>query len=348
MYLMKRGMSWMKRLSAVVVNGFAGNMFTLSDRDRSAANFQLLMLLRPRLSVLLLVCCLASCAKEPKPPLPPQAAAPAKPATTPTAPEPAVRYRMVHLNGTTALLALIHGMDPPQMALLFKLNRRDLKHLKSGDSVVVPTATDSLLAYSPFPQRVDSSITLPKLLVISRRVQAFAAYEHGRLVQWGPTSTGKKTTPTPAGLYHTNWKSKETHSTVDDAWVLKWYFNLDNLEGISMHEYDLPGYPASHSCVRLLPDDAEWIYNWADQWKLSPNRSRVETEGTPVVVFGEDAYGHTPPWKLLASDPEATTVSQSDSNSAVQTYVLLKVAHTPDSTGIPSTSTKGANNDGHH
>ena len=210
------------------------------------------------------------------------------------------------------------------MLILLKINRRDLKHLKEGETYAVPNSGDNEITYSPFPTHVSLLDSIHRVLLVSRKVQAFAAYENGKLIKWGPTSTGKKSTPTPEGLYHTNWKSKETHSTVDDAWLLKWYFNLDNLEGISMHEYDLPGYPVSHSCVRLLSEDAEWIYNWAEQWKLSPDGKTVAENGTPVIVFGEYGYGKTPPWKKITADPHASEVQPNDLNSVIQRYLLQK------------------------
>ena len=230
-------------------------------------------------------------------------------------------YRTYHIDGASSLASLQKELGANGMQLVYKLNRRDLPHIKENENVLVPNRGDSELIYSPFPSQLDSAHSNGKLLVVSRRVQAFAAYDSGRLVKWGPTSTGKKATPTPDGLYHTNWKSKQTHSTVNGEWILNWYFNLDNLEGISLHEYQLPGYPASHSCVRLLEADAFWIYNWADQWKLAPGKDSVISQGTPVVVFGEYAYGKLPPWKKLFTDEHATTISEQELLSAINRYM---------------------------
>ena len=230
-------------------------------------------------------------------------------------------YRAFPLTGALSLSDLSHELGTKKMLLIYKINRRDLKHLKQGDTIAIPNLGDSELSYAPYPLHIGSLDSVKKILIVSRRIQAFGAYEHGKLTKWGPTSTGKKSTPTPAGLYHTNWKSKETHSTVDEAWVLKWYFNLDNLEGISLHQYDLPGYPVSHSCVRLLDEDACWIYNWAEQWKLSPDRKTISENGTPVVVFDEYRYGMTPPWKKLLKNPNATSLSEEEVASQVMKYL---------------------------
>jgi L,D-transpeptidase-like protein len=196
-----------------------------------------------------------------------------------------------------------------KLAMALKLNRVDAGHLRTGDTLLIPEQLTDLIALSPFPREFEMARDIPQLLVVSRRIQAFGAYEFGRLVRWGPTSTGKKSTRTPTGLYHANWKSKATRSTVNQAWLLRWYVNLDNARGIAVHEYELPGYPASHSCVRMLADDAAWFYSWSYRSKLSADSRQIVAYGTPVIVFGEYEYGEKPPWKQLDSDSCATTVT---------------------------------------
>ena len=238
----------------------------------------------------------------------------------PTNPMP-VAYRSVVIKGEEGrkfLSQLKSEIGEEKMAALLKLNRLDAQHLRAGVTLVIPEQVDELSAFSPFPNRVETVRDIPKLILVSLRVQAFGAYEFGNLVRWGPTSSGKKASPTPAGVYHTNWKSKATRSSINDEWLLPWYFNLDNQRGISFHQYDLPGYPASHGCLRLLEDDAAWIYGWADQWTLSTDRRRVEAYGTPVIVFGKYDYGKPAPWKHLATDYSAASVTGSELEEAIR------------------------------
>ena len=202
---------------------------------------------------------------------------------------------------------------------ILKVNRIDLEHMRQGDTLVVPDTLHAFQELSPFPARLAAARGAPHLLLVSLRVQAFAAYDSGALVRWGPTSTGRREMPTPARLLHTNWKARQRTSTFNEEWLLKWYVNLDNHLGISIHQYDLPGYPASHSCVRVLPDDAEWLYRWAVGWKLSENGRKVTEEGTPVVVMGAYAWDAPPPWKLLPDDPLATDVPSSEIEGALRT-----------------------------
>ena len=195
---------------------------------------------------------------------------------------------------------------PPEIDILEKLNRRDREHLIRVDppvpGLVVPAVweTDEL-AYSPLPRAWTLASEYPKYLVVHQPMQVFGAYEFGTLVRWGPVSSGRKETPTPAGSFNLTWRSRKRTSTDNEAWVLEWYFNFVNSRGISFHQFDLPGYAASHACVRLLPRDAQWIYAWGDQWKLSKDGRVVEVPGTPVLIIDAFGHGQTPPWTSIGS-----------------------------------------------
>jgi len=234
---------------------------------------------------------------------------------------PRVTYRAVLIEGMESLRQLQSELGSDGFSVVLKVNRRDIGHVRQGENLVVPSRTDDLIELSPFPRTLPSVQAVTKLMLVSQTVQAFAAYEAGDLVRWGTTSTGRPETPTPNGLLHTNWKSKQRRSTVDGSWLLNWYFNLDNARGVSFHEFDLPGYPASHACIRLLTDDAEWIYGWAEQWTLTPDERQIVTYGTPVVIFGEFDHDSEPPWALLDRDPTATTITAEDAEKQIQPYL---------------------------
>jgi hypothetical protein len=90
---------------------------------------------------------------------------------------------------------------------------------------------------------------------------------------------------------------------------------------VSFHQFDLPGYPASHGCVRLLEEDAKWVYDWAEQWTLSKIDQSILAFGTPVVIFGDYAYGKKPVWTRLAEDPGATGISIVDIEIALNQHL---------------------------
>ena len=214
-------------------------------------------------------------------------------------------------------------MGPEALEAILKLNRIDERHARAGDTLVVPDSLPAPPGLAPLPDRLAGLDSLPRLIFVSLRVQAFGAYEFGNLVRWGPTSTGRRHSPTPTGLFSTNWKSREIISSEDSCWVLKWFFNIMADRGISIHQFDLPGYPASHACVRLLEQDAWWLYGWAQQWILAPDGVHALAYGTPVVIFGTYTWGKRGPWTRLPEDPDAARVSSGVADSAMAPYLGL-------------------------
>jgi len=196
-----------------------------------------------------------------------------------------------------------------EITTIVSLNRIDKSNLKLADSIIVPDKfDDDFLAYAPFPFTVKSIFEIPKLVVFSYPIQAYGVYEFGELVKWGPSSLGSKANQTPTGLFFTNWKGEEVQSTVDDEWILRWNFNIENTVGVGWHQYELPGYPASHSCLRLLENDAKWLYDWADEWVLK-DATTVLAKGTPVIVFGSYNFNAKSPWLELTTNPKKNNIS---------------------------------------
>lgn len=209
-----------------------------------------------------------------------------------------------------------------EITTIVSLNRIDKSNLKLVDSIIVPDKfDDDFLAYSPFPYTVESIFDVPKLVLFSYSIQAYGVYEFGELVKWGPSSLGSKAHPTPTGLFFTNWKGEEIQSTVDDEWILRWNFNIENKEGVGWHQYELPGYPASHSCLRLLENDAKWLYDWADEWILK-DASTVSAKGTPVIIFGMYDFELKSPWYNLTINPNANTITTADLETIISKHKI--------------------------
>ena len=188
--------------------------------------------------------------------------------------------------------------DSEQIGVLEALNRADAANLPRLETLVVPDVWNTaLLTYSPFPRDYAWGASQQKLLVVDQASQAFAAYEFGRQVRWGPVNTGREASRTPSGLFHLNWRSRGRHSTVNPAWFLPWYYNFENHQGISFHQYALPGRPASHSCARLLERDARWLYEWGEGWTLDARGWEVLEHGTPVLILGCYNFNAPPPWR---------------------------------------------------
>ena len=123
-------------------------------------------------------------------------------------------YRLETIKGGRQ--ALHQRFDDGQVRLLEKLNRADLAHLATLPSIVVPDAwMEDELAYSPMPLVYPLAESSPKLLIVAVTHQVFGAYEFGRLVRWGPVSSGRQSGQTPAGIFHLNWRTEGRYSTVD-------------------------------------------------------------------------------------------------------------------------------------
>lgn len=207
-----------------------------------------------------------------------------------------------------------------ELRLVAAVNRIDVSRLSSPDSVLLPlNLKDSLAAYFPFPAQVEALAPINKIIFFSYPTQAFAAYGNGRLIYTGPTSMGKAKTKTPTGLFFANWKSKETISTVNEEWKLKWNFNVANLLGVGFHQYELPGYPASHACMRLRESDAKLLYSWTDQWKLQGDTLQI-LHGTPVIIYGQYPFGKRRPWYRMANG-DSLKISESDIAALVQPHM---------------------------
>ncbi|AWG23483.1 hypothetical protein FFWV33_19070 [Flavobacterium faecale] len=203
------------------------------------------------------------------------------------------------------------------MQIVTDLNRTDAKNLATMDSIIVPSKLDGKREdYLPFPLQVQALKGVDRILFFSYATQTFAAYQNGSLVYTGPTNMGREKDPTPTGLFFTNWKAEKTTSTFNDEWDLKWNFNIENKLGVGFHQYSLPGYPASHSCLRLQEKDAKYLYDWANQWVLA-DKETVKAKGTPVIVFGEYPFKGNKPWLQLLTTPDAFQLSEDEISQVV-------------------------------
>lgn len=214
------------------------------------------------------------------------------------------------------------GRDLANGMLAF-LNGVYVDQLRHGDRIVLPSEVGlDARAYSPFPRDYPGARGLDKLFVIDKGVQAWAAYENGRLERWGLVSTGAAGSETPSGRFNFNWKEQYRESTLappGETWVMRWVFNFHDRRGIHVHQYyALPTTgPASHGCVRLMTADAQWIYDWADGWQTSnggagrglASRGRIQRQGTMVLVLGEEPNGPPQRFRDAGGRPELVRVA---------------------------------------
>ena len=113
------------------------------------------------------------------------------------------------------------------------------------------------LKYSPLAAH-DPSIT-QKTIIIDQKELAFGAYDaSGKLVHWGPVNPGKAGTRTALG---DNFKVYRKGGA--NCWSKKYEASIPYCiffhGGYALHGFHMPGYPASHGCVRMNNSDAKWL-----------------------------------------------------------------------------------------
>ena len=186
------------------------------------------------------------------------------------------------------------------------VNRKDIQFVRMGDTLLIPdTLLEDLRAYSVFPQFYRGADTLPKLVMVSNAMQSYACYEYGELVRFAAANTGEERKPTLPGRYAVNWTDRKRLSSLDSTWVLPFTVNFHLYAGSALHQFEMPGRPVSHSCVRQFLSDADWLYHWVDQGKVDKERRRViPMTGTPLIII--DVFDFTRkkggPWLDLVSN----------------------------------------------
>jgi L,D-transpeptidase catalytic domain len=99
----------------------------------------------------------------------------------------------------------------------------------------------------------------PVMAIVSLRSQHITVYDADGWILRAPVSSGQTGRETPAGIFAVIQKDADHHSNLyDDA-------NMPNMQritwsGIALHGGPLPGYPASHGCVRLPFEFAEQLF----------------------------------------------------------------------------------------
>lgn len=226
----------------------------------------------------------------------------------------APEFHMVAVGGERGFAELSMHIGDAGLQTILRLNRVDQERAAMLDSLVLPVDPANGPTWSPFPARIPVLDRVPKLVVIALRIQAFAAYDSGRLYRWGPVCSGGRATPTRPGTFRVNWKRPHHTSTVDSTWTLRWAINIDNEEGTALHQYSMPGRPESHCCIRLLEADARALYVWVDPWTISADGRTVVSPGTPVAIVGAYDFDAPPPWRRLPVDPRADQFGEDELN----------------------------------
>lgn len=112
----------------------------------------------------------------------------------------------------------------------------------------------------------------PVAIIVSLPDQRVHVYRNGIRIGVSTCSTGKPGHATPTGIFTILEKDKHHHSSTYNNAPMP---NMNRLtwSGVALHAGNLPGYPASHGCVRLPMKFSELLFG-------------ITHVGTPVIIAG--------------------------------------------------------------
>ena len=168
----------------------------------------------------------------------------------------------------------------------------------------------------------------PLMAIVSIKTQHVTIYDAEGWISRAPVSTGTKGRETPAGVFSVVEKDKDHHSNLyDDAWMP----NMERItwSGIALHGGPLPGYAASHGCIRMPYDFAEKLFGKTQigmRVIVSPDDAEPVAISDPrLFVPSADALAAAPARadKLAAEAADAAKAAD-DAKSAATTAAALR------------------------
>ncbi len=143
---------------------------------------------------------------------------------------------------------------------------------------------------------------MPLVISVSIGSQRVKIYDANGLFAEAPVSTGMPGHPTPQGVFSVIEKDRYHHSNIYSGAPMPFMQRI-TWGGVAMHAGVLPGYPASHGCIRMPMDFATKMWGWT---KMG---ARVFV--TPGEVQAPAAFAHpflaaykVAPQPVVAEPPE--------------------------------------------
>lgn len=99
----------------------------------------------------------------------------------------------------------------------------------------------------------------PMVMIVNLETQRATVYRNGLPIGITTVSTGRRGHETPSGVYTILQKDADHRSSLYDDAPMPFMQRL-TWDGIALHGGHLPGYPASHGCVRLPKAFAELLF----------------------------------------------------------------------------------------
>jgi hypothetical protein len=151
----------------------------------------------------------------------------------------------------------------------------------------------------------------PIMAIVSIKSQQVTFYDADGWILRAPVSTGTKGRETPAGVFAVLEKDKDHHSSLyDDAWMP----NMQRItwNGVALHGGPLPGYAASHGCVRMPYDFAEKLF---DKTRIGMRVIISPIDAEPVA-FSHPALFVPKPEAIAAAPAKAEELARAADEAA--------------------------------
>ena len=163
----------------------------------------------------------------------------------------------------------------------------------------------------------------PVMAIVSIKSQKVTIYDADGWVLRAPVSSGTTGRETPAGVFSVVQKDKDHRSNLyDDAWMpnmlrVTW-------SGIALHGGPLPGYPASHGCVRMPYGFADKLF---DKVRIGMRVIIAPNDSEPVE-FSHPAL-FVPKSEVIAAAPARAERLAREADTAARTALGAKNAAAP-------------------
>lgn len=102
---------------------------------------------------------------------------------------------------------------------------------------------------------------MPLVIAVSIGTQRVKIYDANGLFAEAPVSTGMPGHPTPQGVFSVIEKDRYHHSNIYSGAPMPFMQRI-TWGGVAMHAGVLPGYPASHGCIRMPNEFATRMWGW--------------------------------------------------------------------------------------
>ncbi len=184
----------------------------------------------------------------------------------------------------------------------------------------------------------------PLIIAISIQHQQLKVFDVNGLFAETPISTGMPGHATPMGVFSVLEKQRWHRSNIYSGAPMP-YMQRITWSGVAIHEGVLPGYPASHGCIRMPGAFAVKMFSWTKRGArviVVPGEISIEEFAHPKLI----AHMLEEPKPFASSAPvngptrEATLIDKADDAKPE-----LKLATLADASGSNLALTKGAVSD---